>query len=363
MTEWVAPHIGNLPFYVPGKPIEELEAELGISEAIKLASNENPVGPSPRAVAALQKALGQLHRYPEGGSVYLRRRLAELHRVQMEQILVGNGSNEILDLIAKTFLRPGEEGIYAEQAFVVYPMAVQSVNGVRVPVPLKSFTHDLEAMAERITPRTRLIFIANPNNPTGTAVGAAEMERFLERVPAEVIVVCDEAYFEYVERRDFPRSFDYLARGSNLFILRTFSKIYGLAGLRIGYLVGRRELVEYVHRVREPFNVNSLAQAAALGALEDGEHVARALEVNAQGKKFLYALFTELGLSFVPTEANFVLVRVEREKEIYEALLREGVIVRPMSGWGLAGHLRVTIGLPAENERFARALRKVLRGG
>jgi len=362
MTDWVAPHIQSLPVYVPGKPVEELEEELGLQEAVKLASNENPLGPSPRALAAVEKAMSQVHRYPEGGSVYLRRRLAQIHGVDLEQILVGNGSNEILELIAKTFLRPGEEGIYAEQAFVVYPMIVQSLGGVKVGVPLKDFCHDLEAMADRITPNTRLIFIANPNNPTGTSIGARQMERFLDRVPPRVLVVCDEAYFEYVERPDFPRSLEYLAQGHNLFVLRTFSKIYGLAGMRVGYLVGKQELVEYVNRVREPFNVNSLAQAAALGALEDREHVARTLDVNSQGKKFLYALFEDLGLPFVPTEANFVLVRVDREKEIYEGLLREGVIVRPMTGWGLPGYLRVSIGLPSENERFAEALRKIWRG-
>ena len=359
MTDWVAPHIKSLPVYVPGKPIEEVEAEFGIPEAVKLASNENPLGPSPKALAALEKAMAQVHRYPDGGSVYLRRRLAEIHGVAAEQILVGNGSNEILDLIAKTFLRPGEEGIYAEQAFVVYPMSVQSLGAVKVSVPLKNFCHDLEAMADRITQKTRILFIANPNNPTGTSVGAREMERFLTRVPPRVLVVCDEAYFEYVERPDFPRSLEYLAQGHNLFVLRTFSKIYGLAGLRVGYMIGKQELVNYVNQVREPFNVNSLAQAAALGALDDREHVTRTREVNAKGKKFLYALFQELGLSFVPTEANFVLVRVDREEEIYEGLLREGVIVRPMIGWGLPGYLRVSIGLPSENERFAHALRKV----
>jgi histidinol-phosphate aminotransferase len=361
VPEWIR----TLTPYPPGKPIEEVERELGIQGSIKLASNENPLGPSPRAVAAVAAALDGMHRYPDGSAFYLRRRLAERHRVSPDDMLVGNGSNEIIELVVRTFLRPRDEAVMADQAFVIYRMVVQAVAATPRVIPLRNFTHDLEAIAEAVTPRTRLVFLANPNNPTGTIFRRREWKAFLRALPVrQLIVVADDAYADYVEDPEYPDTIAERGDGSvPVVTLRTFSKLYGLAGLRIGYAVAPGAVIEAMQRIRQPFNVNALALVGALAALDDQEHVRRTLEVNHQGMRMLSGAFDRLRLPFVPSAANFILVRVGQGLAVYEALLRRGVIVRPMDGYGLPEYLRVTIGLPEENRRFVEALEAVLREG
>jgi histidinol-phosphate aminotransferase len=361
VPEWIR----SLTPYPPGKPIEEVERELGISGSIKLASNENPLGPSPKALAAVQEALRGLHVYPDGSAFYLRRTLAERHGVSPEEILVGNGSNEIIELVVRTFMRERDEAVMADQAFVVYQLVTRAVGGTPRTVPLRDFTHDLEAMAEAVTPRTRLVFLANPNNPTGTMVGREAWRAFLRALPPrQLVVVADDAYADYVEDPDYPDTIgDRGDGGVPVVTLRTFSKLYGLAGLRVGYAVAPAAVVDAMHRIRQPFNVNALALAAARAALDDQEHVRRTLAVNREGMAFLTESFRAMGLSFVPSVANFLLVKVGKGMAVYEALLRRGVIVRPMDGYGFPEHLRVTVGLPDENRRFVDALADVLREG
>ena len=340
--------------YVPGKPIEELERELGISNSIKLASNENPVGPSPAAINAIRESFADINRYPDGSGFYLKEALSEKLDVSDEEIILGNGSNELLDLAAKTFLKDGDEAVMATPSFVVYFMAVQSVGGKSIQVPLKNYTHDLSAMAASITPATRMVFIANPNNPTGTINKKDEFESLMEKVPDDVLVVMDEAYYEYVSDHDYADSMKYLRSEKNILILRTFSKIYGLAGLRVGYGIAKKEILVDMNRLRAPFNTSTIAQKAALAALSDDAHVSRSREVNSAGKEYLYRELGALGISFVPTEANFVYIPVEGSVALYERLLKMGVIIRPMG----PGAVRVTIGLPEENRRFIEALKQ-----
>ena len=358
----VPPWVRSLEPYPPGKPIEELEREYGISSSIKLASNENPLGPSPRAVAAMQEALSGVHRYPDGGCYYLKRGLARKLGVSAESLVIGNGSNEIIELAVRTFLREGEEAVMADQAFVIYRMLVQSQGGRSICVPLHQYTHDLVAMAAAVTPATRMVFLANPNNPTGTIVVREQWEEFLGALPPDVIVVMDEAYAEFVDDPKYPDAVSDLGGRQPMLVLRTFSKIYGLAGLRIGYAVAQPEIVDLINRLRAPFNVNSLAQAAALAALSDDEHVARTRRVNREGMSFLRDAFVRAGLEFVPSWANFLLVRVGDAARVYEALLRQGVIVRPVPVYGFPQHLRISVGLPEENERLVKALESVLAG-
>jgi histidinol-phosphate aminotransferase len=359
VPEWIR----TLTPYPPGKPIEEVERELGISGSIKLASNENPLGPSPKAMAAVADALRAVHLYPDGSAFYLRRRLADRHGVSPDDILVGNGSNEIIELIVRTFLRPRDEAVMADQAFVIYRMVVQAVAATPRVIPLRNFTHDLEAMAEAVTPRTRLIFLANPNNPTGTIFRRTAWEAFLRGLPPrQLLVVADDAYADYVEDPEYPDTIALRGDGNvPVVTLRTFSKLYGLAGLRIGYAVAPAQVIEAMQRIRQPFNVNALALVGALAALEDVEHVQRTLAVNREGMRVLTEAFRRLELPFVPSAANFILVRVGQGLAVYEALLRQGVIVRPMDGYGLPEYLRVTIGLPEENARFIEALETALR--
>lgn len=340
--------------YVPGKPIEELERELGISNSIKLASNENPVGPSPAAIRAIKESFADINRYPDGSGFYLKRALAEKLDVSDEEIILGNGSNELLDLAAKTFLKDGDEAVMATPSFVVYFMAVQSVGGKSIQVPLKNYTHDLSAMAASITSATRMVFIANPNNPTGTINKKDEFESLMEKVPDNVLVVMDEAYYEYVSDHDYADSMKYLRSEKNILILRTFSKIYGLAGLRVGYGIAKKEILADMNRLRAPFNTSTIAQKAALAALSDDAHVSRSREVNSAGKEYLYRELSALGISFVPTEANFLYIPVEGSVALYERLLKMGVIIRPMG----PSAVRVTIGLPEENRRFIEALKQ-----
>jgi histidinol-phosphate aminotransferase len=354
----VSENIKNITPYSPGKPIEELERELGIQGSIKLASNENPIGPSPRALTAIKKAVSGLSRYPDGSGYYLSQALAKKYGVELSQIVLGNGSNELIELAVRTFVQQGDEVISADPSFVVYKMITQAAGGVNVIVPLKENRHDLEAMAGRITPKTKIVFIANPNNPTGTMNTAAEMEQFMGRVPDNVIIAVDEAYCEYVTRSDYPDSLDYLKAGRTVLALRTFSKIYGLAGLRIGYGITTPELTELMNKVRQPFNTNSLGQIGALAALSDRKHVEMSIALNNEGKQFLYQSFGQLGVSYIPTETNFIMFETQLDgRDLYNALLQKGVIIRPMG----AKRLRVTIGLPEENKRFAAELEKILK--
>jgi histidinol-phosphate aminotransferase len=361
VPEWIR----TLTPYPPGMPIEELERELGIRDSIKLASNENPLGPSPKAIEAIAKALPQLHRYPDGSAFYLKRRLAELHGVSPDEIIVGNGSNELIEMVVRTFVRPRDEVVMADQAFVVYRMVTQAVAATPRIVPLRHFTHDLEAMADAVSSRTRLVFVANPNNPTGTIFRRPAWESFLQALAGrQLLVVADDAYAEFVTDPDYPDTIACRGDGAVPVVsLRTFSKLYGLAGLRIGYGVAPVGVVDALGRVRQPFNVNALALVAAQAALDDTEHVRRTLALNRDGMAYLTREFDRLGVPWVPSSANFILVKVGKGSRVYEALLRDGVIVRPMDGYGFPEHLRVTIGLPEENERCIRALEAVLATG
>jgi len=357
------PHILKIKPYQPGKPIEEVAREIGvkeIEEISKLASNENPLGPSPLALKAIRKALPRLNLYPDGSGYYLKQGLSERLGIPPEQIILGNGSNEIIELIMHVFVGPGHNIVYAHPSFLVYRLMAH-IFGVRgIEVPLGYFTHDLGAMARAVNAETQLVFIANPNNPTGTAVLRQEIEEFLDKIPPRVITVLDEAYYEYL-----PDSMKFdslsLVNEKKVVVLRTFSKLYGLAGLRIGYGIASRDCVEVLNRVRQPFNTNSLAQAAALAALDDEEHVRRTLRVNRKGLERLNRAFQDLGLDYVPSFANFILVKVGRGQEIFQRLLQRGIIVRPMDFYGLPEYIRVTVGRPEENEKFLRELKKLLK--
>lgn len=332
---------------------------LAMAEVVKLASNENPLGPSPRALAAAQSELGRVHLYPDSEALSLRGALAQRLGVATEEVVVGNGSNELLDLLVRTFCAPGEHVVFGEPSFVVYRLACLAQGAAFSAVPLRNHIHDLVAMARAVTPATRLIFIANPNNPTGTHVGRDALERFLALIPRDAIVVLDEAYIEYAEAADFPDGLALRSLHPRLVVARTFSKIHGLAGLRIGYAVMPAELAGYIHRVRAPFNVNSIAQSAALAALEDSEHVERSRTLNRIEKAFMRQALEELGLAVVPSEANFLLVDVARPAlAVYEALLTKGVIVRAVPP--LPTMLRITLGTRAENQRCLSALATVL---
>ena len=363
-TQWESlanEHILGIAPYEPGKPIEELERELGIHNAIKLASNENPLPPSDRVQRAILAALNHLNRYPDGSGFYLRQALAKKHGASPDQIVLGNGSNELFELLVRAFLRPGDEAVVPHPSFVVYPMIVQAAGGVRVMVMLKEHRLDLEAMARAITPMTKVVFIANPNNPTATIVTADEVERFMTRVPERTIVVFDEAYIEFALGPDFPDTLNYVKQGRKVAVLRTFSKAASLAGLRVGYGVADADAIALMNRIRQPFNVNSLAQAAALAALEDDGHILECVRMIEAGRHFLYDEFKTLGVQYVPARANFILVDVGRSAaDIYQKLLHEGVIVRPMTPFGMETALRITVGTPEENRKLVKALRRVL---
>ena len=356
-------HVRDLVPYPPGKPIEEVRRELGIEgEVIKLASNENALGPSPRAVEAAREAVAGVHRYPDGGGFYLKRRLSEHVGVSASRIALGNGSNDLIDLILRAFVGPDEAGVISATTFVIYRMVLQGLGRQLREVPLSGLAYDLDAMAAAVDARTKVVFLATPNNPTGLHLGAAALDRFLGRIPDGVVVVVDEAYAEYVTADDYPDSVALQARRPRTITLRTFSKAYGLAGLRCGYGVASEEVVGLLDRVRQPFNCSAVAQAAALAALDDTAHIERSRRFNAEGIAQLSAGFEALGLSPVPTQANFVLVRLPRPgRPVYDALLRRGVIVRPMDGYGLPDCLRITVGTPAENVRCLDALGAVLR--
>ncbi|WP_439858878.1 histidinol-phosphate transaminase [Pseudomonas sp. MBLB4136] len=357
------PGVQKLSPYVPGKPVDELARELNLDPAgiVKLASNENPLGPSPKALEAIRGELAELTRYPDGNGFELKRRLAERCRVQSSQVTLGNGSNDILDLVARAYLAPGQNAVFSEYAFAVYPIATQAVGAQGKVAPAKDFGHDLEAMLAAIDEQTRVVFVANPNNPTGTWFGPQALSDFLARVPQDVLVVLDEAYIEYAEGDELPDGLDYLAGFPNLLVSRTFSKAYGLAALRVGYAISSAQVADVLNRVRQPFNVNSLALAAACAALDDEEYLRRSRQANDAGMAQLQDGLRALGLSWIPSRGNFIAVDFARDTAaLNQALLREGVIVRPVAGYGMPNHLRVSIGTAQENTRFLAALAKVL---
>jgi len=355
----VPARVADLPLYIPGKPIEEVERELGIS-AIKLASNENALGPSPKAVEAVARFLAQSNRYPDAGGTYLRQKLAARHGVEMDQIVLGAGSTELIQLLCHIYLERGQVGLTSEGTFVMFPLAVRAAGGAVVQAPLKDYAYDLDALAARLDESVRVVYLANPNNPTGTMVTAAETDRFLARVPENVLVVLDEAYCDYVERPDYSHALDSVRAGRYLMVLRTFSKAHGLAGLRVGYGIGHPEIVDAVNRLRSPFNVSSLALVAAEAALDDSEHIRRSLESNRRGLACFARELPRLGLRAVPSVANFVYCETGRDaKEDFKALLRLGVIVRPMGFMGMPRGLRITVGTEEENRRVLEALARL----
>jgi histidinol-phosphate aminotransferase len=369
LSERARANIHALRAYEPGKPIEELERELGIDGAIKLASNESPLGPSPAVIAALAAALPTLHRYPDGGCYRLRTELAARLGVSGSSLVFGAGSDEILELLGKVFLDPGDEVVFAWPSFTMYPLIAQGMGARAVQIPLDdAYQVDVDRLAGAVTPRTKLVFLANPNNPTGVSLGSAEVERLLERLPQDVVLVLDEAYCEYVRRADYPRSLDYLARHPGLVIMRTFSKIYGLAGLRIGYGIASPEVCGLLERARHPFNVNTLAQIGAVAALSDDARVEEVRALTHAGLDQLEKGLTELGLRCAPSDANFLLVDVGvPARDMAARLERRGVITRSMAVFGLAQHVRITVGLPSENARVLEAIAAELcpgaRGG
>lgn len=346
--------------YVPGKPIEELERELGIANIIKLASNENPLGPGKKALAAIHAMLPKLTLYPDGNGFNLKAALALKYAINADQITLGNGSNELLELVARAFLTPDLEAMFSEHAFAVYPIVTQAVGASAVIIPALNYGYDLAAMSTRISPKTRVVFIANPNNPTGTLLQQTDLGRFINVLPSHCICVLDEAYFEYVPEQAV-NSLDWLKANPNLIITRTFSKAYGLAGLRVGYSLSSPEMADILNRVRQPFNNNALALAAAEAALLDEDYLRETIAVNTQGMADLTNGFKGLGLEWIPSAGNFVSVDLKRPAQpVYEALLRSGVIVRPVANYGMPHHLRISIGTQAENQLFLKALKKIL---
>lgn len=353
--------ISGLHPYQAGKPIEELQRELGLERVVKLASNENPLGPGEAALAACQRAARDFTRYPDANGFELKAALAARFDLEPAQLTLGNGSNDVLDLVARVFLSPGTSAVFSEYAFVVYPIATQACGARALVTPAKDWGHDLDAMAAAIAGDTRVVFIANPNNPTGTWLGRAELEAFLRRVPESVVVVLDEAYTEYVEQADFPDGLTLLRQFPNLVVTRTFSKAYGLAGLRVGYAASSPQIADLLNRVRAPFNVNSLGLAAAVAALGDAGYLQRSQVLNRQGMVQLVAGCERLGLPVIPSAGNFITVEMPGDAApIYQRLLREGVIVRPLAPYRMPRHLRISIGLAEENQLFLDALPKVL---
>jgi histidinol-phosphate aminotransferase len=348
--------------YPPGKPMEELERELGIFGSIKLASNENPIGPSPKAIQAIQKNLHTLNRYPDGSAYYLKEKLSSVFGLPSNQIIIGNGSNELIELTIRTFLSPGEEVIQAFPTFLVYDKIVTGAGGDMVSVPLSSFRLNLKAILDAVTPKTKIIFINNPNNPTGSVLFKDEVFHFLRSVPPDTIVVLDEAYMEFVSDETAAKGIELLETYPGLIVLRTFSKLYGLAGLRIGYGFASEKIIDYMNRVRQPFNVNTLAQVAATAALDDIEFVAKTLRIIKEGRAYLFDHLQKIGIDYIPTETNFFLIKSPLGgKKLYDLMLREGVIIRSMDAYGLKDYVRINVGLPEENERLIQTIEKVLK--
>ncbi|WP_324831016.1 histidinol-phosphate transaminase [Pseudomonas saxonica] len=360
------PGVQQLSPYVPGKPVDELARELDIDPAtiVKLASNENPLGASPKALAAIQGELAELTRYPDGNGFALKSLLSSQCGVQLDQVTLGNGSNDILELVARAYLAPGLNAVFSEHAFAVYPIVTQAVGADAHVVPAKDWGHDLQAMLKAIDNNTRVVFIANPNNPTGTWFDANALNEFLQDVPERVLVVLDEAYIEYAEGGELPDGLEFLSAYPNLLVSRTFSKAYGLAALRVGYALSSAVVADILNRVRQPFNVNSFALAAACAALQDADYLAESRRLNDAGMHQLQEGFRELGLGWIPSRGNFIALDFgQLAAPVYQGLLREGVIVRPVANYGMPNHLRITIGLPAENARLLEALAKALVRG
>ncbi|MFC5302654.1 histidinol-phosphate transaminase [Azospira restricta] len=360
LIDQALPYVRAISPYLPGKPITELAREMGIpvDKIVKLASNENPLGMSPKAKAALAKAVDSLERYPDDFD--LKKALANHTGLGTERIVLGNGSNDVLDLVARVFLAPGRSAVFAQHAFAVYPLATLSTGAELIVVPAKDFGHDLDAMRAAIRPDTRIVWVANPNNPTGTFLPYPQLKAFLQAVPDDVIVVLDEAYNEYLPPAERVDTVAWLAEFPNLVITRSFSKIYGLAGLRIGYALASAEIADLMNRVRQPFNCNNLALAAAVAALDDHEFVAQSYVLNRNGMEMIIAGLKRLGLSHIPAHGNFVTFKVMDAAGVNQRLLKQGVIVRPIGGYGMPDWLRVTIGTEAENLRFLEALEKAL---
>jgi histidinol-phosphate aminotransferase len=359
----INPFLKNLPTYQPGRPIEEVARKLNLpaDSIIKVASNENPFGPSPLAIAAMQKAIADVNLYPDGIAFYLKQKLAEKLGVEPANLVLGNGSNEIIEFVAHALLSPGAEVVVSQFCFAIYPIVTKLFGANLVIVPAKNYGHDLPAMLKAITSKTRIIFVANPNNPTGTLASREEVIQFVNDVPDDVLLVMDEAYIEFLDDALGLIPLIRLGVRKNLILMRTFSKIYGLAGLRIGYGIANSELVAALEKVRQPFNINSLAQAAALAALDDDEHVRKTRANNFAGLEFLEKAFRDLKLEFVPSSANFILVRVGEGQKVFDAMQKQGVIVRPMGGYQLSEWIRISIGTPKENQRCLDALKNSIR--
>lgn len=358
---FAAPGIKELQPYQAGKPVEELQRELGISNIVKLASNENPLGPSQKVVDALQSVMPELARYPDGSAYILKEKLSTFLGVNTNTLTIGNGSNDVLELLARVYLRPGTQAIISQHSFVVYPLVTKALGADLTVIPALNYGQDLDATLAAVSDKTRMIFIANPNNPTGTWLNKTDMTAFLNKVREDIIVVLDEAYFDYVEEPEYPDGIELQRQFPNVVVTRTFSKAYGLAALRVGYCVSHPEIADLLNRVRQPFNVNAMSLAAAVVALDDREHVRTAIDLNRDGMKFVTNACDKMGLSYIPSVGNFLAIDFGRNAmPIYDALLREGVIARPIGVYEMPNHLRVTIGLASENERFIESLSKVL---
>ena len=353
------PNITAIQAYQPGKPIEELERELGISNIIKLASNENPLGPSPAVLSAMAEASKDISRYPDGNGFALKAALAQKHQLNINQVTLGNGSNDVLELLARSFVSSSDEVIFSQFAFAVYPLLIQAIGAIPVISPARDYGHDLDAMKRLITNKTKLIFIANPNNPTGTVLAPEEIKDFIESISSKIIVILDEAYVEYTTQT--VNTIDWLDTYPNLVITRTFSKAYGLAALRVGYSLSHIDVADIINRIRQPFNVNSFALAAAVVALMDNDYIVKTRELNDAGMQQFKLGFRSLGIDFIPSKGNFICVNVETDAgHVFEALLQQGVITRPIGSYNLPQHLRISIGQTSENERCLSALAKIL---
>jgi histidinol-phosphate aminotransferase len=355
--------VRNLMPYQPGKPIEEVERELSIKSALKLASNENPLGPSPLAIHALHDTLQNAHLYPDAGCYQVKKALAQHHGVQMDQITVGNGSENILELIVKTYLHKDDTAVISQYAFIMIPLLIQSYAAQVKVVPAKNWRHDVAAMVAAIDAKTRVLFLVNPNNPTGTYISKEEFKYLLNMIPPRIVVVVDEAYAEYISQEDYPQTLNFLKDYPNLVITRTFSKIYGLAALRVGYAISSLDIADMLNRARLPFNVNSIAAKAAVAALNDQQHVEKSKQINQQGMQHLQIELAKLQLASIPSLGNFLSVEVGDAAKIYQQLLLRGVIVRPLKAYHMPQHIRITIGLPEQNERLIAALHHCLQEG
>jgi histidinol-phosphate aminotransferase len=361
LWELANPQLRDLAVYEPGKPIEETARELGVDPSIivKLASNENPLGPSRRALQAMRAALDNGHLYPDGSGVYLRKAIAAKHSVEPENVILGNGSNEVIEFLGHAFLNPGDDVITCQHAFIVYKLLATAFNVRTIETPSPDYQQNLDATLEAVTSKTRIIFIPNPNNPTGTLVSQCAIDSFMSRVPDSIIVVFDEAYFEFLDNP--PDTLRFIRDGRNVIVLRTFSKIHGLAGLRIGYAVASLEMIEVLHKTRQPFNVNSIAQAGAIAALDDEAHLRETKRVVDEGRRYLQEQFAEMQIPFVPAAANFVMVNVGDVCDVFQKLLQRKIIVRPLKGYGLPEWIRVSVGTMEENKKLIAALTEVIR--